>query len=57
MISGHINSLPVSVLNIYGPNIDNPEFFRKVFDVIPTSSSNVIIGGDFHFYLDPILDF
>ena len=56
MISGHINSLPITMLNIYGPNIDNPDFFRKAFDLIPASASNVIIGGDFNCYLDPVLD-
>lgn len=56
MISGHINSLPITLLNIYGPNIDNPDFFRKAFDLIPDSTPNVIIGGDFNCYLDPVLD-
>lgn len=59
MISGHINSFPISILNIYTPNIDNPVFFfffLKAFDMIPAASSNVIIGGDFNCYLDPILD-
>lgn len=56
MISGHINSLPIKMLNIYGPNIDNPDFFHKAFDLIPDSTPNVIIGGDFNCYLDPVLD-
>lgn len=56
MISGHINSFPITMLNIYAPNVDNHDFFRTIFDLIPASSSNVIIGGDFNCYLDPILD-
>lgn len=44
------------MLNIYAPNVDNPDFFRKPFAMIPASSSNVIIGGDFNCYLDLILD-
>lgn len=56
MISGHTNSLPITMLNICGPNIDNPDLFHKAFDLIPASTPNVIIGGDFNCYLDPVLD-
>ncbi len=56
MISGHINSFPITMLNIYSPNIDNPDFFHKVFDLIPASTPNVIIGVDFNSCLDPVLD-
>lgn len=55
MQAGHINSFPLTLLNIYGPNIDNADFFCKAFDTIPPNSRNVIIGGDFN-YLDPTLD-
>lgn len=58
MITGNINSFPVTFLNVYGPNIDDPNFFRKVFDLIPDrGTTNLIIGGDFNCYLDPYLDF
>lgn len=57
MITGNINSFPVTFLNVYGPNIDDPNFFRKVFDLIPDrGTTNLIIGGDFNCYLDPYLD-
>lgn len=57
LISGHINSFPVTCLNIYGPNFDDPNFFRKVFDLLPVpSSTNIITGGDFNCYLDAYLD-
>lgn len=47
MVSGHINSLPITLLNIYGPNFDDSEFFRKIFNVIPDANpSNVIVGSD-----------
>lgn len=29
MISGHINSFPITLLNIYGPNIDDADFFVR----------------------------
>ena len=28
LISGHISSFPITLLNIYGPNSDDPAFFR-----------------------------
>ena len=57
IVSGQINSLPLTLVNIYGPNFDSPDFFRRVFDSVPhTSSDNIILGGDFNCYLDPYLD-
>lgn len=57
IVTGHINSFPITLLNIYGPNTDDPAFFRKVFDLIPDDdSSHIVIGGDFNCYLDPYLD-
>lgn len=40
MISGHINSFPITMLNIYAPNVDNLDFFRKIFDMIPASNNS-----------------
>lgn len=57
VITGNIYSIPVTLLNIYGPNIDDPNFFWKVFDLIPDlNTTNLIMGGDFKYYLDPYLD-
>ena len=57
ILSGDINSFPIILVNIYGPNTDDPAFFRKVFDLIPDDdSSHILIGGDFNCYLDPYLD-
>lgn len=35
LVTGYINSYHVSLLNVYGPNFDNPGFFRKLFNLIP----------------------
>uniref|UniRef100_A0AAR2LAI9 Reverse transcriptase domain-containing protein n=2 Tax=Pygocentrus nattereri TaxID=42514 RepID=A0AAR2LAI9_PYGNA len=57
IVSGHINSFPLTLINIYGPNFDCPDFFRKIFGLIPLAlSENIIMGGDFNCYLDPYLD-
>lgn len=48
---------PVTLLNIYGPTNDDPEFFKKVLNLIPDiSRTNLIIGGDFNLVLDTYLD-
>uniref|UniRef100_A0A8D0AHU0 exodeoxyribonuclease III n=1 Tax=Sander lucioperca TaxID=283035 RepID=A0A8D0AHU0_SANLU len=30
MVSGTINCVPVTLINVYGPNFDDPAFFQKV---------------------------
>ena len=45
------------MLNIYAPNIDNPDFFSQIVMIeILASSPNVIIGGDFNCHSDPTQD-
>lgn len=57
IVVGEVFSVPLTLVNVYGPNCDNPEFFKKVFDLIPSiSDTNLIIGGDFNCVLDPYLD-
>lgn len=43
IVIGHINSFPVTLVNIYGPNVDDPAFFRRVFDLIPDNDSSHIV--------------
>lgn len=57
LISGYVNASLITLLNIYGPNSDDPTFFRNVFELLPEDrSSNIFIGGDFNCYLDSSLD-
>lgn len=57
MITVSITSFPVTFFNIYDPNIDGPNYFRNVFDLVPDLSiATLIMGGDFNCYLDPYLD-
>lgn len=56
-MNGQINRFPLTLVSLYGPNSDDPVFFRKVFDMIPdVGTSYLFIGGDFNCYLDPYLD-
>lgn len=57
LLSGDLNSMPVTFVNIYGPNFDSPEFFQKIFKMIPNlDSSNIIIAGDMNLVMDTQLD-
>lgn len=57
IVSGLLSSIHVTLLNVYGPNFDDPTFFRKLFNLLPTTlNSHLIIGGDFNLVLDPALD-
>lgn len=48
IVSGCINNVPITCVNVYGPNIDDPTFFRKLFGLLPdTNATNVVIAGDF----------
>lgn len=57
IVVGEIHSTPMTLLNVYGPNHDDPEFFRKVLNLIPDiSNTNLVLGGDFNFVWDTYLD-
>lgn len=43
--------------NVYGPNWDNENFFKKLFFSFPNLDTyQFILGGDFNCCLDPTLD-
>ncbi|KAJ8017477.1 hypothetical protein HOLleu_45089 [Holothuria leucospilota] len=51
------NTTILTVVALYGPNIDNPSFFVQLFNIISTfSTENLIIGGDFNFVFNLALD-
>lgn len=57
LVTGEIQNIPIVLLNIYEPNWDDQEFFRKTFSLIPDiSSTNLIIEGDFNLVPDAYLD-
>lgn len=56
IISGDILSQKINLINVYGPNEDNPSFLEKRFLTIATLEGLNIIGGDFNCALDPGLD-
>src|SRR4029434_9188646 len=60
VVTGHIYSHHVTLVNVYGPNSDDPDFFRKIFNLLPslldhmqTDSSVPEPGFIFHTYFTP----
>ena len=44
----------ILLCNIYGPNVDNPNFYKMVTNKLTGKSGDcVIIGGDFNFGIGP----
>lgn len=57
IVLGKINKNNLALVNIYGLNWDDEDFFKKVFFLLPDlNTSQLILGGDFSFCLDPSLD-
>lgn len=47
IVTGHLQSSHVTLLNIYGPNIDDAAFFRKTFEKLhDLSNTNLIVAGN-----------
>ena len=46
----------LTLINIYGPNRDNREFYEEVTNNVKDSENPIIIAGDFNMVLDPDID-
>lgn len=57
LVIGELNSVPVTLINAYGPNFDDPVFFQNLFNSVPNvANTNIILGGDLNCVLDSVLD-
>uniref|UniRef100_A0A672F5Y5 exodeoxyribonuclease III n=1 Tax=Salarias fasciatus TaxID=181472 RepID=A0A672F5Y5_SALFA len=57
IVTGKICGNNLTLANVYGPNWDNEDFFKKLFISLPDlNSSRLILGGDFNCCLDPSID-
>lgn len=45
-----------TLLNLYAPNYDNVSFIQDIFLRVAGGHQHLLIGGDFNFCLDPVLD-
>ena len=51
------NDFTLKIINLYGPNMDSPEFFENIKNKISLSSSDYhVLCGDFNLILDPTMD-
>ena len=53
---GTIQSQKLNLINVYGPNEDEPSFFERIFMTVSALEGHCIMGGDFNCTLDPKLD-
>ena len=54
---GRLSGEKILLASVYGPNIDDPEFYQNLFNKIDeTGISHKIIGGDFNLVRDQSLD-
>lgn len=56
LVRGFLANKSVTMLNVYGPNQDDADFFVNLFFKINCSPTELIIGGDFNLVLDPNMD-
>ncbi len=56
LVNCQIYSEPWTLLNFYAPNYDNESFIQDIFLKVSGGQQNIIIGGDFNFCLNPVLD-
>ena len=55
MIKGSIQEEDITIVNIYGPNIEAPQYIRQTLaDIKGEIDSNTIIVGDVNIPLTPI---
>lgn len=56
VVHGKILSCTLNLVSVYGPNEDNPTFFKDLFLTLATLHGLFIIGGDFNCTLNPVID-
>lgn len=57
MVVGSVKVMDITIMNIYAPNEEDPNFFIEVASVLAKDSKGVIIlAGDFNCVLDPKQD-
>ena len=46
----------LNLINIYGPNRDNPDFYTEISTFVKDNNNPTILAGDFNLVLDPDID-
>ena len=53
ILKGSIAGESITLVNVYGPNYDCPQFFQSLFFTFTCPPRELIIGGDLNLVLDP----
>uniref|UniRef100_A0A8D3DAN3 exodeoxyribonuclease III n=1 Tax=Scophthalmus maximus TaxID=52904 RepID=A0A8D3DAN3_SCOMX len=57
IVSGKLYNKSDILANVYAPNVDDVQFFKRFFSQLPDlNSHSLVLGGDFNCYIDPLLD-
>ena len=57
MVNIELNKKDILIVNIYGPNRDEPEFYKNLStQLVKFSISNILIVGDWNLLLNPEID-
>ena len=52
-----LRDFTLQLVNIYGPNVDSPEYYAELYDLILKCEQDyIILCGDFNLALEPALD-
>ena len=57
MLDVKMSDTIITLINVYAPNNDDPEFFINLFSMLSKhENADIIIGGDFNFVMDTSMD-
>ena len=56
LVNGTVNNNKITLINVYGPNYDDPTFFNNLVMRLGVVEGLCITGGDFNLVLDPSMD-
>ncbi len=56
MVQGTLLSENKNLINVYGPNEDDPKFYNNLFLAISNLSGHYVVAGDFNCTLEPSRD-
>ena len=56
IIQGSLLNQDLILVNLYGPNTDDLNFYNNLFLLVSSLHGDIIIGGDFNCTLEPKLD-
>ena len=52
-----VDSKSYTLVNVYGPNEDDPEYFKKIiYELRNHECTNIVMGGDFNMVMDSDID-